>query len=151
MNEHIITEISHGVEVISDQVSVSSFLVEAVEKTGGNRKYSGSFEDLENLTMAHMNSWKPGIGSVDGDVRIVEVPTAGFTTEIVRITEENQHLLEVVYNPRREGEEPVPTLLLRGVAPSEAATVGIVIYRADVLQRDSGRSSLRLKTRCQPA
>ena len=140
--EDIITEIAHGVEVISDQVAVSSFLMEAVEKTGGNRKYSGSFEDLENLTMAHMANWKPGVGSVDGDVRIVSVPTDGFTTEIVRITDENRHLLEVVYNARREGEEAVPTLLLRGVAPAEAATVGIVIYRADVLARDNDRSSL---------
>ena len=140
--EDIITEIAHGVEVISGTVAASSFLIEAIEKTGGNRKFSGTIEELEQLTEAHIENWKPGVGSVDGDVRIVEVPTAGFTTEIVRITEENRHLLEVTYNPRREGEEAVPTLLLRGVAPAEAATVGIVIYRADVLQRDNGRSSL---------
>ncbi len=140
--EDIITEIAHGVEVISGTVAASSFLIEAIEKTGGNRKFSGTIEELERLTEAHIENWKPGVGSVDGDVRIVEVPTAGFTTEIVRITAENQHLLEVVYNPRREGEEAVPTLLLRGVAPAEAATVGIVIYRADVLARDNDRSSL---------
>lgn len=140
--EDITTEIFPGVEVISGTVAASSFLIEAIERTGGNRKFSGTIEELERLTEAHLENWKPGVGSVDGDVRIVEVPTAGFTTEIVRITAENQHLLEVVYNPRREGEESVPTLLLRGAAPTEAATVGIVIYRADVLARDSDRSSL---------
>lgn len=141
-NEDIITEIAHGVEVIPGEVAVSNFLLEAIEKTGGNRKFSGTIEELERLTEAHIENWKPGVGSVDGDVRIVEVPTEGFTTEIVRITEENKHLLEVVYNARRAGEEAVPTLILRGVAPAEASRVGIVIYRADVLQRDNGRSSL---------
>ena len=140
--EDHITEIAPGVEVISGTVAASDFLIEAIEKTGGNRKFSGTIEELERLTEAHIENWKPGVGSVDGDVRIVQVPTEGFTTEIVRITAENQHLLEVVYNPRREGEESVPTLLLRGVAPAEAATVGIVIYRADVLARDNDRSSL---------
>lgn len=133
--------LSNGVSVVPGKIAVSSFLKEAVEKTGGNRKFSGTFEDLEDLTAASMDHWKPGLGAVDGDVRIVEVPTAGFSTEIVRITDENSHLLEVVYNPRREGEEAVPTLILRGIDPVEAATVGIVIYRADVLERDSGRSS----------
>jgi len=141
-HENIITEVSHGVEVISGDVAVSDFLKEAVAKTGGNRKYSGSFEDLEDLTMAHMENWKPGTGSVDGDVRIVTVPTEGFFTEVVRITEENQRSLEVVYNARRAGEEAVPTLILRGIDPSPAASVGIVIYRADVLQKDNDRSSL---------
>jgi len=140
--EHIITEISHGVEVIPGQIAVSDFLKEAVAKTGGNRKYSGTFEELEDLTMAHMENWQPGTGSVDGDVRIVTVPSEGFFTEVVRITEENQRSLEVVYNARRTGEEAVPTLILRGIDPSPAASVGIVIYRADVLQKDNDRSSL---------
>lgn len=135
------TKMSHGVEVIPGKVAVSGFLKEAVEKTGGNRKFSGSFEDLENLTELHFDNWKPGIGSVDGDVRIVELPTEGFYTEIVQITPENQRQLEVVYNPRREGEEAVPTLILRGVKPAPASTVGIVIYRADVLAQDNDRSS----------
>lgn len=140
--EDITTEISHGVEVISGTVAASNFLIEAIEKTGGNRKFSGTIEELERLTEAHLENWKPGVGSVAGDVRIVQVPAEGFTSEIVRITEENKHLLEVSYNPRREGEEAIPTLLLRGVAPARAATVGIVVYRADVLQRDNDRSSL---------
>lgn len=135
------TELSNGVEVIPGKVAVSGFLKEAIEKTGGNRRFSGSLEDLENLTETHINDWKPGIGAVDGDVRIVNLPTEGFFTDIVRITEDNKRQLEVVYEPRRESEEPVPTLILRGEAPATASTVGIVIYRADVLARDNGRSS----------
>ncbi len=142
MHDHVITEISHGCEVISDQVAVSDFLREAIEKAGGNRKFTGTLDELEDLTMAHMANWKPGMGAVDGDVRIVELPTAGFLTDIVAITPENSHLLEVAYAPRREGEEAVPQFFLRGVEPAEAATVGIVIYRADVLDRDGDRSSL---------
>jgi len=135
------TELSHGVQVVPGKIAVSGFLREAVEKTKGNRKFSGSFEDLEALTSKHSESWKPGVGSVDGDVRIVELPTEGFFTEIVRITEQNKRLLEVVYNPRREREEAVPTLILRGIEPAQAASVGIVIYRADVLAKDDDRSS----------
>lgn len=142
MHEDIITEISHGCEVISDQVAVSGFLREAIEKAGGNRKFTGTLDELEDLTMAHMANWKPGMGAVDGDVRIVELPTAGFLTDIVAITPENSHRLEVTYAARRDGEEPVPQFFLRGIEPVEAATVGIVIYRADVLDRDSDRSSL---------
>lgn len=133
--------ISHGVPVVPGKIAVSDFLKEAVEKTGGNRKFSGSFEELEALTSAHMDDWKPGMGSVDGDVRIVNLPTEGFFTEIVEITPENSLLLEAVYGARREGEEPVPTFILRGVEPDQAHSVGIVIYRADVLARDNDRSS----------
>jgi hypothetical protein len=133
--------ISHGVPVIPGKIAVSDFLKEAVEKTGGNRKFSGSFEELEALTSAHMDDWKPGMGSVDGDVRIVNLPTEGFYTEIVEITPENSMLLEAVYGARREGEEPVPTLILRGVPAAQADSVGIVIYRADVLAQDNDRSS----------
>lgn len=135
------TAISQGVPVIPGKIAVSDFLKEAVEKTGGNRKFSGTFEELEALTAAHMDDWKPGMGAVDGDVRIVNLTTEGFFTEIVEITPENSMLLEVVYNPRREGEEAVPTLILRGVEPDQAHSVGIVIYRADVLARDDDRSS----------
>lgn len=135
------TVISHGVEVVPGKIAVSSFLQEAIEKTGSNRKFSGSLEELEALTVVHAENWTPGVGSVEGDVRIVKLPTKGFYTSIVAITDENKHLLEVSYNPRREGEEAYPLLLLRGVEPDEASTVGIVIYRADVLERDSGRSS----------
>lgn len=135
------TVISHGVPVIPGKIAVNDFLKEAVEKTGGNRKFSGSFEELEARTSAHMDDWKPGMGSVDGDVRIVNLPTDGFYTEIVEITPENSLLLEAVYGARREGEEPVPTFILRGVEPDQAHSVGIVIYRADVLARDNDRSS----------
>lgn len=135
------TELSHGVQVVPGKIAVSGFLREAVEKTKGNRKFAGSFEELEALTTKHFESWKPGVGAVEGDVRIVELPTEGFFTEIVRITEQNKRLLEVVYNPRREREEPVPTLILRGIEPDQAASVGIVIYRADVLAKDDDRSS----------
>lgn len=133
--------LSHGVSVIPGKIAVSDFLKEAVDKTGGNRKFSGSFAELEELTSAHMDNWKPGMGAVDGDVRIVNLPTEGFYTEIVEITPENSLLLEAVYGARREGEEAVPTFILRGVEPDQAHSVGIVIYRADVLARDNDRSS----------
>lgn len=135
------TELSNGVEVVPGKIAVSDFLKEAIAKTEGNRKFSGSLEELEALTAEHFENWKPGVGAVDGDVRIVALPPEGFFTGIVRITEENRRLLELVYNPRRRGEEPFPALILRGIDPSPAATVGIVIYRADVLARDGGRSS----------
>lgn len=136
------TTLSHGVEVLPGKVVASGFLKEAIEKAKGNRKFSGTLEELEALTEAHLDSWKPGVGSTDGDVRIVAVPTEGFSTDIVRISESNGHRLELSYNPRREGEEPFPSYFLRGIEPAAAATVGIVIYRADVLDRDSDRSSL---------
>jgi hypothetical protein len=140
-NSTVSPVISHGVPVIPGKIAVSDFLKDAIEKTGGNRKFSGSFEELEELTSAHIDNWKPGMGAVDGDVRIVNLPTEGFYTEIVEITPENSLLLEAVYGARREGEEPVPTFILRGVEPDQAHSVGIVIYRADVLARDNDRSS----------
>lgn len=136
------TILSHSVEVLPGKVEASGFLKEAIEKAKGNRKFSGTLEELEALAEAHIENWKPGVGSVEGDVRIVSVPTDGFFTDIVRITEANEHRLELSYNSRREGEEPFPNYFLRGIEPAAAATVGIVVYRADVLARDSDRSSL---------
>lgn len=136
-----ITVLSHNVDVIPGKIAVSNFLREAVEKTGHNAKFYGTFEDLEALTSKHMDNWVPGMGAVDGDVRLVILPTEGFFTNIARITDENKHLLEVTYNPRREGEEAVPAMFLRGLDPQPAHSVSVVIYRADVLARDDGRSS----------
>lgn len=135
------TELINDVEVIPGKIVVSDFLREAVAKTGRNTKFSGTFEELEALTAQHMDNWVPGTGAVDGDVRLVILPTAGFFTNIARITDENKHLLRVTYNPRREGEEPVPTMYLEGLEPQPAHRVSVVIYRADVLARDNGRSS----------
>lgn len=133
--------LSHGELVLKGRVAASSFLKEAIEKAGGNRKFSGTIGELERITEAHLESWEPGTGAVDGDVRLVQVPTDGFLTDIVEITDANKDQLEVSYNPRREGEAPVPTIFVRGGEPVPASRVQIVVYRADVLARDSDRSS----------
>lgn len=133
--------LSHGELVLKNRVAASGFLLEAIEKTGGNRKFSGTIAELEQIAEANLDSWEPGTGAVDGDVRLLQVPTEGFFTDIVEITEANRDRLEVSFNARRDGEAPVPTIFIRGGEPSVAARVQLVVYRADVLARDEDRSS----------
>lgn len=133
--------VSHGVPVRKGEVVVSNFLKEVVAKRDENRRWSGTFEELEALVKQNMSNWEPGIGSVDGDVRLVRVPTEGFFTNIVPITEDNADQIVTIWESRVEGEEPYAKNAIFSDELIPASVVKIVIYRADVLERDSGRSS----------
>jgi len=120
---------------------VSAFLREVVAKSDENRRFSGTLEDLEALTEKHLSDWEPGVGSVDGDVRLVRVPIEGFFTNIVPITEENCDRVVTRWESRVEGEAPVSKHVLVSDELIPASFVKIVVYRADVLSKDNDRSS----------
>ena len=132
--------LSHGQWVRAGEVGVSSFLREVVAKRGNNR-YSGSLEELAELTKNRLGFAEAGTGSQDGDVLLVPLPTANFYTDIVKITADNEHLVEEVTEARVEGEAPVTKRIVKGAQPAPAAVVKIVVYRADTLARDDNRST----------
>ena len=133
--------LSHGELVRKDEVAVSSFLNQVIAKSGKNSRFIGTFDELEALVTEHFDNFEPGEGSVDADVRLVRLPTAGFFTTIVPITSENAGSIRVRWEARVEGEAPVPKLTVLSAENPKASVVKIVIYRADVLAKSSGRSS----------
>lgn len=138
MNETL--TLKHGVPVRDGAIAVSDFLKEVTKE--GNLRFDGTFDDLTNLAKEHFENNEPGTGSVDGDVLLVRIPSAGFRTNIVEITADNAFQVEEVYSARIEGEAEVPTLVIYSDAPLPAASVvKLVLYRADVLAKDVDRSS----------
>lgn len=134
-------KLSHGEMVAEGKVAVSDFLLQVIAKSDENKLYSGTLSELEALVQTNFENFEPGSGAVDADVRLVHVPTNNFYTNIVPITEDNVDSVRVKWKPRVEGEAPVAKLVIVSDERIPAAVVKIVIYRADVLARDSGRSS----------
>jgi hypothetical protein len=133
--------LSHGEKVAKGEVAVSGFLREVIAKTDENRRYSGTLHELTELVKEHIENYEPGTGSVDGDVRLVRVPTENFYTNIVPITLENAGQLTVKWESRVEGEAPFSKTVLYSEELIQASVVKIVLYRADVLAQDNDRSS----------
>lgn len=133
--------LSHGQLVKAGEVAVGGFLREVIAKTEENRRYFGTLEELEALVKANLDNFEPGSGAVDGDVRLVRVPTEGFFTNIVPITEGNASTLKAKYEARVEGEAPVVKLVIVSDELIPASVVKIVVYRADVLAKDDDRTT----------
>lgn len=132
----------NGELVVEGKVVVGGFLREVVSKDNGkNSRFSGTFEELEQLVSENFWNVEAGTGSVDGDVVLVKVPAEGFFSTVAEITDENRHLLVYENVARVEGEAPVLKKFLVGVEPVPANFVKIVCYRADTLARDGGRTS----------
>lgn len=135
-------ELRHGELVRPNEISVSAFLQEVVERAKGNDAFDGSFEELVELTKAHFHDREPGTGSVEGDVVLVNVPPARFRTNIVSLDAHNAPDARLRWRERVAGEDSVGTVVIVSEAPLPPARfVQIVCYRADTLARDAGRSS----------
>jgi len=130
---------SHGVLVVPGKIVVSDFLREVIANAD-SKNYDGTFDELVELIKKNFERQEPGDGSVDGDVILVSLPTEGFYTNIVPIDESNAPFIETVYKPRVEGEAPVAKQILRSRERIPASFVKVVLYRADTLERDGGRS-----------
>lgn len=134
--------LSHGEMVYKDQVAAGDFVRGFSVREGSNSYYTGTWEELEQLVMDHFDDHEWGTGSVEGDVLLVNVPPEGFRTSIVAIDNSNRHLVEEIETVRREGEKSYLTRVIKsGMTKPEAKFVKIVVYRADVLAQDSGRST----------
>ena len=131
---------SHGVLVVKDKFQTGKFVQSFNTRIGTNSYYDGSWEELEALVKKHRDDFEPGIGSVDNDVILVNVPPANFYTSITKITDENRHLVVTKSKARRIGEKPVTTRSLSG-KKGPAKFVKVVCYRADVLARDNDRDT----------
>lgn len=132
----------HGVLVEPGSIRVGRFLKTVSTKSGSNRRFDGSWGDLERLAHEHFQNNEPGTGSTDGDVLLVNVPAAGFRTNIAQITPENVSEVELISSTRVEGESAVPQrVIFSNHELPEAKFVKLVLYRADVLHQDSGRST----------
>lgn len=86
---------SHGEWVRKGEVAPSAFLREVNDRPG-SRRYSGTLEELAELVKKNFSAQEPGVGAVDNDVLLITLPAEGFLTNIVPITEENAHLIEVM-------------------------------------------------------
>lgn len=133
--------------VVAGKVVASPFVKKTAKKSEGNSYYDGTWEELERLVADNFDDNEPGTGSQDGDVLLVRVPVDGFHTSIVKVTEENAHLVQTEAHIRQEGEAPytrrvmtVEKSILGDEMPA-ASVVKIVVYRADVLAQDNNRSS----------
>lgn len=131
---------SNGVLVIKGKFQASDFVKRLNTRVGIGSHYEGTWKELEQLVTAHQGDFEPGTGSVGNDVILVNVPPAGFYTSVTAITDKNRHFVEERNHVRQEGEKPVLMNVIKG--QKEPATyVQVVCYRADTLERDSGRSS----------
>lgn len=136
-----VTIIKHGVEVISGEVAISDFARSFNRPESAESHYDGTWDELQELVKSNWTNSEPGTGSVDGDALLIRVPAAGFYTPIVQITPENESFIVEEDYIRQAGEKPVKRRTLPGFEKSPARFVKIVVYRADVLARDNGRSS----------
>lgn len=134
-------EFSHEQWVLKGKVGVSEFVKGFSEKIGHNSYYDGTWEELAELVEKHFDDNEPGIGSVDGDVLLVNVPPEGFHTSIVKIDNSNKIYLEEVEYVRAPGEKPVISNVIKDIPKPEAKFAKIVVYRADVLAQDNSRST----------
>ena len=134
--------IKHGVLVEPDAIRVGKFLKTVSTKRGASKRFAGSWADLEQLAHDHFHDNEPGTGSTDGDVLLINVPAEGFRTNIAEITPENVHDVQLVHSRRVEGESAVPEQVIFSTRELPKANfVKLVLYRADVLHQDAGRSS----------
>lgn len=132
----------NGEWVIKGLVKASNFVKGFSTRIGHNSYFEGSWIELEQLVMEHFDNNEPGTGSVDGDVLLINVPAKGFHTSIIKITDENRHLVEEIEYVRQAGEKPVITRVIKNIEKPEAKFAKIVVYRADVLDKDNDRSSM---------
>lgn len=130
----------NGDHVVLGKIVVSDFLREVIERADSSN-YDGTFDELVELAEENFENQEPGDGSVDGDVILVNLPVEGFYTNIVPITEENAPFIETIYASRVEGEAPVAKQVLRSEERIPASFVKLVLYSAEALARDNGRSS----------
>lgn len=133
--------LKNGVHVLDGVIKASDFIKTVAMKDGVNRKWSGTWSQLEDLTMKHFSNSSPGTGSNNGDVLLIRVPSQGFFTNIVKLDESNKHLVETIWEARVSGEAEVPARVIFVDKYVPASCVDIVIYRADLLDKDKDRSS----------
>jgi hypothetical protein len=132
--------LSRGQMVLEGQFLAGDFVKSFNARHGTQSHYTGTWAELEALVTAHQDDFEPGTGSVDNDVILVNVPTAGFYSSVVTITDENKHLVSETETVRAEGEKPV---IMKTIAADKvpANYVQIVCYRADVLAADDSRTT----------
>jgi hypothetical protein len=92
--------------------------------------FDGSWEYVEELVTRHFSEAEDGYR--DGVV-LVPVPALFFFSSVVPM--DNTIACETVFEPRREGEDPVQKRIYYG-KKLPAKYVDLVLYRKDVLEED---------------
>lgn len=131
---------SHGVMVNKGAVEAGDFIQSFNVPGSGNSFFEGTWDELSQIVKDNFEDNEPGAGSVDGDVLLVNIPADRVKSAVAEITDENKHLVVDEEHVRREGESPVVRKVIKGdLVPARYAQV--VVYRADVLDQDNGRST----------
>jgi hypothetical protein len=139
MTDNTVT-LSHGQMVLKGKFLAGDFVKSFNARHGSQSHFEGTWEELEALVEKHQDDFEPGTGSVDNDVILVNIPAAGFYSSVVVIDDTNRHLVRETETVRAEGEKPV--VMKQIVAEKVPASyVQIVVYRADVLAADDGRTT----------
>jgi hypothetical protein len=81
------------------------------------------------------------LGYREGVVLVPITNVSGILSPVVRITDENKHLLRAVFEPRREGEAPRKKIVI-DAPKSQARFVDVVLYHHDVLKEGNENSDL---------
>lgn len=131
---------SHGVMVEKDAVKAGAFIKSFSIPGSGNSYFDGTWEELEQIVQENFKDNEPGSGSVNGDVLLINIPADRVLSSVIEITDANRHLVVDEEHVRQEGEAPVVRKVIKAdMVPARFAQV--VVYRADVLEQDSGRST----------
>lgn len=130
----------HGVMVVAGKIATNAFAKGFNTLESMNAHFEGSWSNLEALVKAHFADHEPGTGSVDGDVLLVNVPADKFFMCIAKVDESNRDQVFEIDHVRAEGEAPVRLRVMKG-KKLPATFVQVVVYRADVLDRDDDRST----------
>ena len=123
---------------VAPVVKCSEF-VKRQTKDSGYSHFEGSWEQLEEITEAHLKYSNIFVrpGYKDG-VIIVDLPGWLFKSAIVNIDDKTK--LNVSYISRREGESPCVKISAKE-KKQKARYASVVLYSADVLSEDNERSS----------
>lgn len=93
----------------------------------------------ELVNRIHANFVNHKAGYRDGVILVPLLDISGIYSPVVRITEENKHLLRAVFEARRTGEAPRKKIVI-DCSKSPARYVDVVLYRSDVLAENAENS-----------
>lgn len=127
--------------MFSKKVAAGEFVRRQTPESGFSH-FEGTWEELENMIVAHMlflpqsirPGYKDGVVLVDFDTERSQL----FRSAIVELTEDSQ--LRANYAPRRLGEDPFIRVSAKA-KKQQAKHASVVLYRHDVLAENNERET----------
>jgi hypothetical protein len=127
--------------MFSKKVACGEFVKRQIPESGYSH-FDGTWEELENMTEAHIlflsesirPGYKPGVVLVDFDADRSRL----FRSAIVRLNEDSKMVAS--YAPRRDGEDPFIRVSAKA-KKQNAKYASVVLYRHDILAENNERET----------